>query len=176
MTEVAKMETGRAPEIPVKQRARERGQMPILWEDMDRMFDRFLEGFGRRGWLQPFSWELPRWADLTERMEGRLPHVDVIDRDEEVLVRAELPGVDKKDLDVSMTETALTIRGQTHRKEEEEHGQFHRCEIVRGEFTRTVALPAEVDGTHAKAQFQDGLLEITLPKLETAKRHTIKVE
>ena len=88
MTKVAKIETRPESEkLPVRHRARERGQLPVVWDDIDRMFDRFFEGFGRRGWLRPFSFDLPGWADLGERLEGRMPRVDVVDRDQEVLVQ-----------------------------------------------------------------------------------------
>ncbi len=146
------------------------------FEEMDRMFDRLFEHFVPRGWLRPGLWDLPAWGELGTGVEARLPRVDVLDRDEEILIRAELPGVDKKDLDVSMTDTAVTIRGTTHHEEKEEAGDYYRSEISRGEYLRTVALPAAVDGDRAKAAFQDGVLELTLPKVEVAKRRTIKVE
>jgi HSP20 family protein len=139
------------------------------FEEMERMF----EGFFPRGWMRPWRFEWPAWPELAE---ARLPSVDVIDRDDEVLVRAELPGVDKKDLDVSMTEDTVTIKGTTQREEKEEKGDYYRHEIARGAFARTVTLPAEVDGTRAKAAFKDGVLELVLPKREKAKRHSIKVE
>jgi HSP20 family protein len=100
----------------------------------------------------------------------------VIDRDEEVILRAELPGVDKKDLDVSMTDDAVTIRGSCRSEEKEEKGDYFRREVSTGSFSRTVALPADVDGEKAKASFKDGLLELTLPKVKKAMRKAIKVE
>lgn len=139
------------------------------FEEMEQMFERFFP----HGWLRPWRFEWPAWPELTEM---RLPQVDVIDRDEEVVVRAELPGVDKKDLDVSMTDNTVTIKGTTQREEKEEKGDYYRHEIARGSFARTVTLPAEVDGERAKATFKDGLLELVLPKRETAKRRSIKVE
>jgi HSP20 family protein len=109
-------------------------------------------------------------------LQGNMPNMDVIDRDDEIVVQAELPGVNKEDLDISLSETAITVKGTTHREEKEEKGDFYRREMSRGSFTRTVSLPGKVDGTKAKASFKDGVLEVTLPKLEGAKRHTIKVE
>ena len=139
-------------------------------EEMDRMFDRLFEG----GFLRPFDW---RWPDLAglHRLEKRLPRVDVIDRDDEVLVRAEIPGVPKDDLEVTLSHNLLTIKAETH-EEKEERGQFFRSEIRRGSFTRTVHLPEEVMGEAAKAHFEDGMLEITIPKAEKSTRHSIKVE
>jgi HSP20 family protein len=105
-----------------------------------------------------------------------MPRVDVIDREDEILVRAEVPGVDKKDLEVSLTDNAVTIKGSTRHEEKEEKGDFYRSEISRGSFSRTVALPGEVDGDKAKASFKDGVVEIAMPKLEASKRRSIKVE
>ncbi len=141
------------------------------FEEMDRMFEDFLG----HGWMRPFRRGWP-WGEMARPLEGRIPRVDVIDRDEEVLVRAEMPGVDKKDLDISVSDNMVTIKGSTWREEKEEKGDYYRCEISRGAFTRTVALPADVDSDRAKAQFRDGILELTMPKVETSKRRTIKVE
>jgi len=108
--------------------------------------------------------------------ENRLPRVDVIDRDAEILVRAEIPGVSKDDLEVSMNHGTVTIKGSVKRESKKEEGDYYRCEISHGSFSRTVALPAEVEGDRAKATFKDGVLELLLPKRETSKRHSIKVE
>jgi HSP20 family protein len=135
------------------------------FEEMDRMFDEFMG----RGWLRPSRWELPLLAEL------KVPNVDVVDRDDEVLVRAEVPGVNKEDIEVSMSGNMLTIKGQTKREEKEEKGDYFRCEISRGAFSRTLTLPAEVDEAKAKAELKDGVLELTLPKAEKSKRRTIKI-
>jgi len=142
------------------------------FEEMDRWF----EGFFPRGWMRPFHLEWPRWGELAAPFEGRMPKVDVIDRDDEVLVRAEVPGVDKDDLDVSVSDNSVTIKGETKREEKEEKGDYYRCEISRGAFARTVLLPSDVDTENTKAQFKDGVLELTLPKIEKAKRRSIKID
>ncbi|GIX28653.1 MAG: hypothetical protein KatS3mg123_2534 [Burkholderiales bacterium] len=84
--------------------------------------------------------------------------------------------MNKEDIEISLTGNVLTIKGETKREEKEEKGDYYRCEISRGAFSRTVSLPAEVDESKAKASLNDGVLEITLPKTETAKKRTIKVE
>lgn len=142
------------------------------FEEMDRM----MESFFPRGWLRPFLWERPMLGDLSLPFEGRLPKVDVVDRDEEILVRAEVPGVDKKDLEISVSENTVTISGKTHHEEKEEKGNYCRCEVKRGAFARTVALPSDVDAGEAKTTFKDGILELTLPKVTKSKRHTIKLD
>jgi HSP20 family protein len=69
----------------------------------------------------------------------------------------------------------MTIKGETRREEKEEKGDYYRCEITHGSFSRSVVLPAEVDDVRAKAEMHDGVLEITLPKLEQAKKRDIKI-
>jgi HSP20 family protein len=142
------------------------------FEEMERMFEQFLG----RSWLRPFGWESPHWSEMAKSMEVRVPSVDVIDREEEVVVRAEIPGVEKENLEVSLNDDRLTIKGSTQEeKEEKEAGEYTRREMSRGSFTRVVTLPANVDGEKAKASFKDGVLEMTLPKLKPSKRLRINV-
>jgi HSP20 family protein len=140
------------------------------FEEMERMMNQMFEGFFPRGWRQPTGFFGPEMR----AGEARLPNVDVIERDEEVLVRAELPGVEKKDIDVSVTDSSLTI--STTPRVEEEEGEYYCCEIGAAPFTRTVRLPVEVDSDKAKASFRDGLLELRLPKTEHARRRAISVD
>ena len=142
------------------------------FEEMDRMF----EDYFSRGWMRPFRWEWPSLGEMAKPFEGKMPKVDVIERDDEVVVKAELPGVEKKDLDVSVTENSVTIKGSTSHEEKEEKGDYYRCEISQGAYSRTVGLPTYVDADKAKATFKDGILELTLPKVEKSKRRTIEVK
>lgn len=141
------------------------------FEEMEQMFDQYLRG----GWLRPWRFD---WPTLREPAlpEIRFPKVDVVDREDEVVVKAEVPGVEKKDLDVSVSDDSVTIKGTTSHEEKEESGDYYRSEISRGSFSRTVALPASVDGSKARADFKDGMLELTLPKVAKSKRHSIKVD
>ena len=141
-------------------------------EEIERMVDTYFP----RGWLRPLRWDWPSLGEIAAPFEGKLPKVDIIDRDSEIVVRAEVPGVEKKDLDVSVTENTVTIRGQSSREEKEEKGDYFRCEIARGAFARTVALPGDVDSARVKAAFKDGLLELTIPKIEKSKRHRVKLD
>lgn len=152
---------------------RKAGQPASRWmspfEELDRLFDDFLSS---RGMARPF--QFGRAMEPMAR-EARPPRVDVVDRENEILVRAELPGVDKKDLDISLNENVLTIRGETRREEKEEKGDYYRCEIAESSFARTVPLPSYVDSEKAKASFDNGILELTLPKIEQSKRRKITV-
>ena len=138
--------------------------------------DQYFESLFPRGWLRPFRWEWPTLNEAAVPFGGKLPKVDVIDREKEVLVRAEVPGVEKDKLDISVTETSVTIKGTSHHEEKEEKGEYYRCETTHGEFARTVALPAEVDSEHTKAKYKDGVLEIKLPKVKKAHRHAVNIE
>lgn len=138
-------------------------------------FDRLFEGFFPRGWLRPLQWERPMLAELAQ-MELKLPKVDIIDREGEIVLKAEVPGVKKEDIEVSVDENTVTLRGKTSHEEKEEKGNYYRSEIRRGSFSRTVALPRDVDATRAKASFKDGILELTLPKLNKSKRVSVKVD
>ena len=147
-----------------------RGMMPF--EEMERFF----EGFFPPGWVRGWHGGWPSWSDLEAPFEGRTPRVDVIDRDEEVVVRAELPGVKKDDLEVSLAENLLTVKATSKEESEEEKGDYHRREISRGEYTRSIRLPTSVDAEKVKANFADGVLELTLPKAAATARHSIKVD
>jgi HSP20 family protein len=147
-----------------------RGLSPF--EEMDRVFESLFPA----AWRHPFMQEWPSWSRMAAPLEGRMPKVDVIDRDKEVLVRAQVAGVKKEDLDVTLSDNTVTIKGCTSHEDKEEKGDYYRCEISRGEFSRTVALPADVDTEAAKASFDNGVLELTLPKAAKAKRRTVKVE
>ncbi len=150
-------------------------RMLTPFEEMEREMERWFGRFGQ-GWMRPFHWGRPHWADLNTPFEGMAPSVDVIDREEEVVVRAELPGVDKKDLEISLSEDALTIKGSTKSEKEEEKGDYYRREVSSGSFSRTIRLPSAVDGEQVSSSFKDGILQLTLPKIKKSTRHTIKVE
>jgi HSP20 family protein len=149
------------------------GGSMVSFDDLERWFEdvfpqRWLPSFFERGW--------PSLPAVKPPFEGRTPKVDVIDREAEILVRAELPGVDKDHLEVSMTDDMVTIKASTRYEKEEEKGEYYRHEMSAGEFQRSLSLPAPVKSDAAKASFKDGVLELTIPKAEVAKRRSIKVD
>ena len=107
------------------------------FEEMEQMFDQYLRG----GWLRPWRVDWPTFREPA-LPEIRFPKIDVVDREDEVVVKAEVPGVEKKDLDISVSDDSVTIKGTTSHEEKEESGDYYRSEISRGSFSRTVALPA----------------------------------
>lgn len=134
----------------------------------DRLDALFNDFFSRR-------WPRSLMADWAPLDVAALPKVDVVDRDNEVLVRAELPGIAKNDIEVSVSDDTLTIKGHSRHEDKKEDGDYHRREIRTESVSRTVALPGPVDGSRARAELKDGMLEITLPKSERAKRQRIDI-
>lgn len=146
---------------------------PRYFEEMERFFDSFYP----RGWLRPMRWDFPEWPDIPPLREGRVPKMDVVDQEDTLLVRAELPGVKKEDIDVSLSDNLLTISTQTKQETtKEEKGKYQRREIYQGSFARSITLPVNVDAAKSTARFKDGVLELSFPKVEAAKRRSIKIE
>ena len=143
-----------------------------LFDEMDRAFDTLFH----RGWMHPFRAMLPEWGRLEQRLDFVAPRVDVIDREEEVLVRAEIPGVEKKDIHVDLSGQLLTIKGERRHEERKEKGEYFRAEIASGSFSRTIRMPEDVDLEKAKAEFKDGMLEVHLPKTHKTPRRQIEVK
>jgi len=144
-------------------RNRPRGATPLSWlqREMNRLFSDF--------WIEPFS-GLAEWAP------SFTPMVDVSEDDKEVRVSAELPGMDEKDIDVTVTDSMLTIRGEKKQEEEEKDKGFYRRESSYGTFQRMIDLPAGVDENKAQAEFKKGILRITLPKTVEAQSKSRKVK
>lgn len=140
------------------------------FEEMDRLFHQFL----KKNMMNPFDLHWPEWTHM-RRMEQQLPKVDVIERDETVLIKAEIPGIEKDDIDITITEDAVTIKGEI-KEEKEDKGEIYRSEIRRESFVRTLLLPCAVNGEKAKANFNNGMLEITVPKTEQVKKVSVEVK
>jgi HSP20 family protein len=141
-------------------------QTPLsLFDEMDRMFDRMMAHPLRGGmWSPSFG------------PEAGLPRVDVIDREKEILLRAEVPGVRKEDLEVTITDHTVTLRGKYQHGTEREEGDYYYSETAAGEFSRCVPLPTDIDSSKAKAVSKDGVIEITLPKQEAVQRRRIDIQ
>lgn len=156
--------------VDVTQKATPEGSNLVAFDELDRWFDNFLS----QRWPYPSNWKFPEWPD--KEFTTNLPKVDIIDHDHEIEIQAALPGVRKEDLDVSISENSITIRASTRTEQKQENKHFYRQEISRGEFQRTLSLPANVDNEQAKATFKDGILDITLPKSEKSKRKSIEIK
>jgi HSP20 family protein len=170
------MDTENKTNVPVTEN---KSHVKPLWSDihpiadMERAFDKFFgRGFSSL-WHRDSAPMLDNFFEVGNR---RLPSLDVIDRDNEVFVRAELPGIDKKDLNISLTDNLLTIKGQSSSEKKEEKGDYYRHEISSSSFARSVTIPAIVDSSKTVANLKDGILEITLPKVEASKRRNIAIQ
>ena len=140
---------------------------------LTRSMEEFFEDFPPRRWMEtfePFGWKRPRGIDMERSFR-----LDVIDRDKELLVRGELPGVEKDDVEVTISGNRLMIEAEREFEEVDEKEEFYRHELGYGKLMRTVALPEEVDVNNVRAELKEGILEITLPKIRAAERHTVKV-
>lgn len=125
--------------------------------------------------LQPLLGGWPRFAEMSSLLETRFPSIDVVNREKEIVVKAEVPGFDKEDIDISLSGRTLTIQGESRHEEETEEGDVHRHEIRSGSFSRVVTLPEEVDGSKATSSYKDGVVELKLPKPRRSKKHAIKI-
>jgi HSP20 family protein len=105
-----------------------------------------------------------------------VPSVDVEETDDKMLVSCELPGVNKEDLDISVSGNQLTIRGEKKGETEEKSASFHRRERWYGSFSRSLALPEYVDPNKVDAHMKDGILTITVPKKEEVKPKQISIK
>jgi HSP20 family protein len=106
------------------------------------------------------------------------PSVDIFEEKNDVVVKAELPGIKKEDIDVTLTDDTISIAGEKKKEEEVEKKNYYRWESSYGSFARTFTLPAEVQTEKAKTQFKDGVLEIRIPKTAEAikKEKKLKIE
>lgn len=126
--------------------------------DLDHLFNTF---FGNR---------------IEEKEGFWSPVLDIEENNGNLIVKAELPGMKKDDIKVSVRDNILTISGERKQETETKDKTFHRIERCYGEFHRVITLPSEVDADKVKASYKDGILNITLPKPESAKPKQIDVE
>jgi len=134
-------------------------EMSTMREDMERLFDSMLGRYPRER-------EQALWA----------PAVDVEETNEAMIIRAELPGVNREDIKVRVAEDTVTISGERKYEAEQKDRTFHRVERAYGAFQRTIVLPVSVQGDKAAASYKSGVLELVLPKAERVKAREITVE
>ncbi len=135
------------------------GRLSDLREEIDRLFE------------SPLG-ELTRTSQL---LSGWTPALDVYEEKEQFIVKAELPGMKKEDIEVSFHDGGLSISGERKSETKHEDAEVYRAERFFGRFQRTVALPTPVAVDKAKASYKDGVLTVTLPKTEEAKHKHIDV-
>ena len=131
-----------------------------LQEKMNRMFEGSYRGASEEDWALGGSWA---------------PAVDIYEKDGNIVLKAELPGVDPKDVDIQLENNTLTLRGERKLDSEVKKENYHRVERAYGAFTRSFTLPSGVDPNAIKAEYKDGVLRLTLPKREEAKPKQIQI-
>jgi HSP20 family protein len=136
------------------------GQLSNLRNEIERLFE------------APFA-ELARTSSL---LSGWTPALDVYEDKDHIVVTAELPGMRKEDIDVTLHDGSLSISGERKSEKEFKEAEVYRAERFVGRFQRTIALPVPVATDKIKAQYQDGVLTITLPKAEEAKPKQISIQ
>lgn len=135
-----------------------------LQREMNRIFDDFFRG-----------WDVGS-SGVAEGEFGLFqPSIDVKQSDKEIVVKAELPGLDEKDIEVLLTEDALTIRGEKKQEKEEKGKTYYHMERTYGSFNRVIPLPAGIDQKKVEAQFKNGVLSITLQKTAEEKARGKKI-
>ncbi|HEY7536266.1 MAG TPA: Hsp20/alpha crystallin family protein [Thermodesulfobacteriota bacterium] len=140
-------------------------------KEIERWFeDLFEEPFLPRMWRK-----FPSLRKLKE-LEGISPSVDMFDKKDEIVVKAEIPGIEKEDINISISDNTLTIKGETKKEEEVKEEDYYYAERSYGSFARTLSLPAKVNADKVKASFKNGILEVHLPKAEESKPKEVKVE
>jgi HSP20 family protein len=130
---------------------------------------RWMEGF-----FEPYAWKGPHWGELGQSAD-LWPRIDILDKDDALVVRAEMPGIDKEDLVITIAGDRLTLEAKRNFADEEKKEDFFRSEMAYGRLFRVVHLPVEVLGDKARAEMKDGIIEVYLPKVEGITPHTIKV-
>lgn len=139
------------------------------WEQqMERLFD---DLFTRR--LRPM-WDERWWPGKSATVS--IPAVDLYEDQDAIVVKVELPGMEKNDIEVNVSDSFLTIKGEKKREKEIKEENYYRAERSYGSFSRTLELPKGVQAEKAQASFKEGVLEVRLPKTEEAKKKQIKLK
>ncbi len=147
------------------------------WDDFRRfeeMMNRMFEEF----WGRPARRRLLPSGERGEVVpaEYREPFIDVIETDKEVIATAEMPGLEKQDIKINVTEDRLEISAETKREEKKEEKGYVYRERRSGSYYRAISLPSPVDPDKSKASYKNGVLEIKMPKTEVKKKTPLKIE
>jgi HSP20 family protein len=140
--------------------------------EMDRLWDRVSRDFGfpRRSWLSRGPWSGGGGETIWQ------PRIEAFQKGDRFIIRAELPGLKKDDVDVELTDETLTIRGERHDEHQEEREGYYHSEREYGSFYRTIPLPEGVITESAQATFRDGVLEVSMPAAPSEANRGRKLE
>ena len=128
-------------------------------------------------WITDVFGSLPfptPWRQVPGKPKAWEPRVEILEREADYIIRAELPGAKKDDIDVSVSGNTLTIQGERKAPKELE-GEYHRCETCYGTFCRSLVLPAGVDTEKIEAAYENGMLQVRLPKMSEAVTKKVQI-
>lgn len=129
-----------------------RSEVPSrIWPETSTFFEEFFNDF-------------PMISSAAKSGDRWLPAVDILEKDGSLILRAEVPGVNEKDIDLKLEGNVLTLKGEKKLEREEERNNFHRMESYYGSFSRSFTLPDSVDRDHIKADYKNGILVVTIPQ------------
>jgi len=128
--------------------------------------------------LDNFGKEMGNWFERPpfRFLSASTPKVDVYETDKDLIMKAEIPGVSKEDLNVYVDESTIRLSGQTKRNDEFKDDQIYRSERYYGSFSRTIPLPSEIDAEQVTAEYKDGILTIKAPKVEPSKTKSRRID
>ena len=137
------------------------GDFDRMRSEMDRIWDSFFQGRPRIRGEEEGEW---------------LPALDMAETANELVVKAEIPGLDPKEVNISLSDRVLTIKGEKKQEREEKEEDYHLIERSYGAFARSIQLPSEVNSEKITASYKDGVLKIILPKSEEAKKKEVRIK
>jgi len=146
-----------------------RGLIPWRpFRELEEMGRRFEDIFGRSSWPTV-------WRRIPTMEMGWAPAIEVFEKEDKFVVKAELPGMKEEDIDISVVGDTLTIRGERKAESEVKEEDYYCCERSYGSFSRSIAVPSNVDAKKIEASYDDGVLEVNLPKAPEVKPKKISV-
>jgi HSP20 family protein len=165
-------------QTPVEVKKSAPARTPDVWQsfrsEMDRLFDRFAGGFGLPAFRRMFELE-PAWRSDSS-FGFTAPAVDVSENDKAYTITAELPGLDEKNIDVTVSDDMLTLKGEKRYEKDEQDKNRYMSERAYGSFQRSFVLPDGVDRDKIAANLAKGVLTVTLPKTAGAQKEQKKIE
>ncbi|QQP89318.1 Hsp20/alpha crystallin family protein [Skermanella sp. TT6] len=171
------MKTETQPAATEEKGAAGRARHPLLSlrDEIDRLFDDFSAGMMR----SPFRARLMDFEPFRRfesALSGAVPTAEIAEKEKEYVVTLELPGIDQKDVEISVSGRMMTVKGEKREEKEETEKQLHLSERRYGSFHRSFPIPETVDQDRIAAAMKDGVLTVTLPKTEAAARPARKIE
>ena len=159
--------------LPKKEHEPGRAMRPFT-HSMEEFFESAFPRRWMEGFFDPYAWRRPFFTEFDEKFDV-FPKIDMIDKDDKLVVRADVPGIKKEDLEITISGDRLIIEAKRDYEKEEKKEEFVHHEMAYGRLYRSVLLPFEVLGDKAEAEMKDGVLEIVLPKVEATTPYKVKV-